>query len=68
MNNEKDNLYEMAKKLVVENQNVSASFLQRKLKIGYARAAHIIDILEQEKVVSPFSFGEKRKVLLKNPN
>jgi len=58
-----DKLYEEAKKLVLESRKASASFLQRKLRIGYARATRIIDMLEEEKIISPADEMEPRKVL-----
>lgn len=48
-----DSLYPEAKRLVIESKRASASFLQRKLKIGYARAARLIDILEEKGIVGP---------------
>jgi S-DNA-T family DNA segregation ATPase FtsK/SpoIIIE len=50
---EKDELYEKALELVLLTGQASASYLQRKLKLGYARAARIIDQMEQEGVVGP---------------
>ena len=46
-----DAFYEDAKRLVTEAGKASTSFLQRKLGIGYARAAHLIDMLEQHGVI-----------------
>jgi len=51
---------------VISNQQASASFLQRKLKIGYARAARLIDILEQKNVISPQEGNKPRQVLIKS--
>jgi len=48
-----DSLYSEAKRLVIESKRASASFLQRKLKIGYARAARLIDMLEERGIVGP---------------
>ena len=50
---EPDELYDEAVELVKEWGKASASLIQRKLKIGYARAARIIDQLEKNKVISP---------------
>ncbi|MFN3135529.1 MAG: DNA translocase FtsK, partial [Candidatus Kryptonium sp.] len=62
-----DELFEEAAKIVVRYQQASTSLLQRKLKIGYARAARIMDQLEREGVVGPPSEGGKtREVLLNN--
>lgn len=60
-----DELLEEAKKIVIEFENASASFLQRKLSIGYARAARLIDELHQIGVVGPAIGANPRKVLIK---
>jgi len=63
---EKDELTDQAIKIVSQYKRVSASLLQRRLSIGYARAARILDFLEQKGIVSPAVGSEPRKVLLKN--
>ena len=60
-----DELYEEAKRLVIEAQKASASFLQRRLKIGYARAARLLDMLESEGIVGPAQGAKPREVLVK---
>ena len=57
-----DPLYEEAKRVVREANKASASLLQRRLKIGYARAARILDILEERGVVGPQDGAKPRKV------
>lgn len=59
---ENDPLYEEAKKVVIEAQKASASLLQRRLRIGYARAARLIDILEERGIVGPGEGAKPRKV------
>ncbi len=59
-----DPLYEDAVRLVVESEQASVSFLQRKLKVGYARAARIVDQLEASGVIGPFENSKPREVLL----
>ncbi len=59
-----DSLYQQARELVVSSQNASTTFLQRKLKIGYARAASLIDQLEDNEVIAPAEGGKGRQVLL----
>ncbi len=54
-----DELYEDAKQLVINSKYASTSYLQRKLRIGYNRAARIMDELEQEGVISEY-VGEKK--------
>jgi S-DNA-T family DNA segregation ATPase FtsK/SpoIIIE len=58
-----DNLYEDAKEVILSTGNASTTFLQRKLKIGYARAASIIDQLERRGVVGPAEGAKPRKIL-----
>lgn len=61
-----DELFEEAKKVVMEYDRVSASLLQRILSIGYARAARLIDQLEAKGVIAPSDGSSKpREVLLK---
>ena len=59
-----DPLLEEAKELVVQFQQGSVSFLQRRLRVGYSRAARLIDMLEQMGVVGPFQGSKARDVLL----
>jgi len=59
-----DPMLEEAIKVVVENGMASTSLLQRKLKLGYARAARIVDEMEQRGVVGPYEGSKPRKVLI----
>ncbi len=59
---ELDELFEDAAKLVIEGQNASASYLQRKMNIGYARAARILDELQQMGIVGPADGAKPREV------
>jgi len=59
-----DPLFEDAVKLVVESEQASTSFLQRKLKVGYARAARLVDSLEQMGIVGPFDNSKPREVYM----
>jgi len=63
---EKDALYDKALELVLVTGQASASYLQRKLKLGYARAARIIDQMEYEGIVGP-SEGSKPREFLVDP-
>jgi len=58
-----DAMYEKAKQLVVQEGKASASMLQRRLSIGYARAARLIDKLENEGVIGPQEGTRLRGVL-----
>lgn len=60
--NSGDNLYSQALDIVMKTGNASTTFLQRKLKIGYSRAASLMDMLEDEGVVSPGDGVKARKV------
>ncbi|MBP6884769.1 MAG: DNA translocase FtsK 4TM domain-containing protein, partial [Candidatus Pacebacteria bacterium] len=62
---EDDELYEDARITVIEAGKASTSFLQRKLGVGYARAARLIDILEERGVIGPGSGAKPRDVLVK---
>ena len=55
-------LYEEAKRVVIEAGKASASLLQRRLKVGYARAARLLDILEDKGVVGPADGARPREV------
>ncbi len=57
-----DELYEEAKDLVIQSNKASASLLQRRLRIGYARAARLIDMLEESGVVGPQEGSKPRQV------
>jgi len=63
----RDTLFEQAYTLVVETQTASTTFLQRKLKIGYARAASLMDELEVKGVISSQEGAKPRRILV-NPN
>lgn len=58
-----DSLYDQALDIVLSTNNASTTFLQRKLKIGYARAASLIDELEKNGIVSPPDGSKPRRVL-----
>ena len=59
----KDELYEKALEIIKSEGKASTSFLQRKLQIGYNRAARIIDMMEAEGIVSKANHVGKRDVL-----
>lgn len=60
-----DELYEEAKNMVLEMGKASASLLQRRLRVGYARAARLLDLLEEEGVVGPADGAKPREILIK---
>ncbi len=58
-----DDLYEEARQTVTEAGKASTSYLQRKLGVGYARAARLIDMLEERGVIGPGSGAKPREIL-----
>ena len=60
---DKDELYQTAVEIIKAEGKASTSFLQRKLQIGYNRAARIIDMMEVEGIVSKANHVGKRDVL-----
>jgi S-DNA-T family DNA segregation ATPase FtsK/SpoIIIE len=61
-----DEKYEAAVQIVKETRQVSISMIQRKLRIGYNRAARLVEIMEREGIVSSGEGGRPREVLIKN--
>ena len=62
---EEDELYEEAKRAVIEVGKASTSYLQRRLKVGYSRGARLIDMLEERGVVGPQEGSKPRTILEK---
>lgn len=60
-----DDLYEQAKDIVIGTGQASASFLQRRMRIGYPRAARMIEMMEQDGIVGGMSRDGRRDVLVK---
>jgi S-DNA-T family DNA segregation ATPase FtsK/SpoIIIE len=65
-NEEDEEVLERARLLVIETQKASTSYLQRHLRLGYARAARIMDLLEEQGVIGPGDGAKPREVLIKN--
>lgn len=63
---QRDKLFEEAARLVVQFQQGSVSFLQRKLKIGFNRAGRLVDELEKAGIVGKFEGAKQREVLVKD--
>lgn len=59
-----DELFEEAKNIVVRSGKASASLLQRRLRVGYARAARLIDLLEDAGIVGPSEGAKPRDILI----
>lgn len=64
LDNEKDELYDEAVKIIMESGQASASILQRRLRLGYTRAARIIDMMEQEGLLGPYEGSKPRHILI----
>ena len=62
---EKDDLYDEAARIVVSSGQASISYLQRRLRIGFSRAARLVDMMEADGLVSPAVGGKAREVLVK---
>jgi len=61
---EKDEIYEEAVKVVLRTKQASVSMLQRRLGVGYTRAARLIDMMEDERIVGPYQGSKPREILL----
>ena len=61
---EKDDLYDEAARIIVQSGQASISYLQRRLRIGFSRAARLVDMMEAEGLVSPAAGGKPREVLV----
>ena len=58
-----EDLLDDAKEIILEARKVSTSYLQRKMRIGYNKAARIIDLLEEEEFLGPLQEGHTREIL-----
>lgn len=63
-----DEMYQEAVQVVTEAQKASASLLQRRLKIGYARAARVLDLMEEKGLIGPGDGAKPREVFLNKEN
>jgi DNA segregation ATPase FtsK/SpoIIIE, S-DNA-T family len=63
-NGDDDELYEEARTIIIEAGKASTSYIQRKLKVGYARAARLMDMLEERGVISGADGAKPREVLV----
>ncbi len=64
VDDEKDEFYDEAVKLVMETNQASTSILQRRLRLGYSRAARLIDMMEQEGLIGPYCGSKPRDILI----
>ena len=63
---ERDDLFDEALRLVCEHQQASTSFLQRRMKVGYSRAARLMDELENANIVGPAEGAKSRQILIED--
>jgi S-DNA-T family DNA segregation ATPase FtsK/SpoIIIE len=61
---EKDELYDQAVRVIMESNQASVSILQRRMRLGYTRAARIIDTMEQDGLIGPFEGSKPRRILV----
>lgn len=61
-----DPLYEEVKRFVITSRRASTSLIQRKFSIGYARAARLIDVLEENRIIGPANGSKPREILVQN--
>jgi len=62
--NDDDDMYEEALRVVLETNQASVTILQRRLRLGYARAARLIDIMERRGIVGPYVGSKPRDILI----
>ena len=63
---EEDELFNDAVSIIINSKQASISILQRKLRIGYTRAARLIDVMEKKRIVGPYDGRNPRKILISN--
>lgn len=59
-----DELYEQAKEMVIRSKKASASLLQRRFRVGYSRAARLLDLLEEQGIIGPADGAKPRAILV----
>jgi S-DNA-T family DNA segregation ATPase FtsK/SpoIIIE len=63
-NEEKDEMYDEAVRVVIETNQASVTILQRRLRLGYGRAARLVDMMEQNGIVGPYAGSKGRDILI----
>ena len=61
---DKDEMYDEAVRVVIETNQASVTILQRRLRLGYSRAARLIDMMEQNGLVGPYAGSKGRDILV----
>ncbi|MCM8819881.1 MAG: DNA translocase FtsK, partial [Candidatus Omnitrophica bacterium] len=67
-NVEEDELFDEAVKIILQARQASASILQRRLRVGYTRAARLLDLMEKAGIVGPFCGSKPREILVDPQN
>ncbi len=62
----RDELYEQARELVISTRQASASFIQRRMRVGYPRAARMVEMMEEDGLVGPAIGGKPREIFVRN--
>jgi S-DNA-T family DNA segregation ATPase FtsK/SpoIIIE len=65
-NTPEDEMFDQAAEIAISSGKVSASLLQRRLKVGYARAARLLDLLEEKDIIGPAEGNQPREILVNN--
>ena len=63
----RDDLYDQAVAVVLRDNKASTSYIQRRLQIGYNRAASLMERMEKEGIVGPANHAGKREILVESP-
>jgi len=63
---QRDEIYEEAKRVILQSGQASVSMLQRKLGVGYTRAARLVDMMEADGIVGPYQGSKPREILVDN--
>jgi len=63
---QRDALYEKARELVIATRQASASFIQRRMRVGYPRAARMVEMMEEDGLVGPAIGGKPREIFVRN--
>jgi S-DNA-T family DNA segregation ATPase FtsK/SpoIIIE len=63
----RDEVYDEAKRVILETGQASVSMIQRRLGLGYTRAARLVDMMEEDGIVGPYRGAKPREILIERP-
>ncbi len=63
----RDEVYDEAKRVILETGQASVSMIQRRLGLGYTRAARLVDMMEEDGIVGPYRGAKPREILVERP-